>query len=187
MTTPDSLFEQLSTRQGKSLPPVDKWNPDNVGHSRMRIDADGRWYYQDSEIQRPEMVKLFSTVLRRDGDTYCLVTPAEKLEIEIEDAPFVAVDLETRGEGRAQEVVFATNVDDLIVADADHPITVEGEPDAPKPYLHVRAGLHALISRPLYYRMIEMAVERPEAASDGARVVGIWSRENFFELGRYTD
>jgi uncharacterized protein len=186
MSTPDSLFEQLS-QQTHKLPPVDKWNPDQVGHSNMRIDTDGRWYYQDSEIQRPEMVRLFSTVLRRDGDRHYLVTPGERLEIDVDDAPFVAVDMEAKGDGQAQEIVFKTNVGDLVVADASHAIFIEGNPQAPRPYLRVRGGLNARISRAVYYRLVDMASQRDTAAERdaGEKIVGVWSGNEFFELGRY--
>jgi uncharacterized protein len=177
--TPDSLFELLS-RETRKLPPVEKWNPEHTGDSRMRIASDGRWFYQGSEIQRPEMVKLFSTILRREGDQHFLVTPVEKLEIEVEDAPFIATDLETRGKGEAQEILFITNVQDLVMADADHPLRVETPDTAPKPYLHVRAGLEALISRPLYYRLVDLGVEQQR---DGRKVLGVWSAGEFFELG----
>ncbi len=179
--TPDSLFEMLS-RETRKLPPVDKWNPEHVGDSQMRIASDGSWTYQGSEIRRPEMVKLFSTILRREDDRYFLVTPVEKLEIDVEDAPFIATDLETRGGGETQEVLFITNVQDLVLADADHPLRVENPDTEPKPYLHVRNGLEALISRPLYYRLIELGVEQDR---DGRKVLGIWSAGEFFELGSY--
>jgi uncharacterized protein len=180
MTDPDSLFEQLSNDR-KKLPPVDKWNPSHVGHSNMRIDTDGRWYFHGSEIQRPEMVRLFSTILRRDGDRTWLVTPGERLEIDVDDAPFVAVDMEAKGSGEGQEIVFKTNVGDLVVADTEHPISVQGSADSPRPYVEVRRGLAARIARPVYYRLVALAEER----APGDKAVGVWSRNVFFELGRY--
>jgi uncharacterized protein len=182
-TTPDSLFQQLTDQQTRQLPPVEKWDPERVGHSDMRIDADGRWFYQGSEIQRPEMVRLFSTILRRDDDKFFLVTPAERLEIEVEDAPFVAVDMESRGEGRERTIVFRTNVDEVIAAGEEHPITVAGSAESPRPYLHIRRGLNARIGRSVYYRLIQIADHRD--AADGEQVVGLWSNGAYFELGRY--
>jgi uncharacterized protein len=185
MSTPENLFEQLVAQQHKRLPPVEKWNPDRVGHSQMRIAADGRWFYQGSEIQRLEMVKLFSTVLRRDGDRFFLVTPAERLEIDVDDAPFVAVDMEAKGAGSAQEIAFRTNVDDVIVADAEHPISVRSDEQGTRPYVHVRRGLDARISRPVYYRLAELIGHPPAGggvADEG--IAGVWSGGRFFELGR---
>jgi uncharacterized protein len=186
MSTPESLFEQLvAQQQHKRLPPVEKWHPDRVGHSQMRIAADGRWFYQGSEIHRVEMVKLFSTVLRRDGDVFFLVTPAERLEIDVDDAPFVAVDMEAKGEGPAQEIAFRTNVDDVIVADAEHPITVKSHSEGMRPYVHVRRGLDARISRPVYYRLAELIGHPPKGGGAADKsIAGVWSCRSFFELGR---
>ena len=176
MTEPESLFARLAAARDAKLPPVSRWHPDRTGDSGMRIGRDGRWYYLNSEIRRPEMVRLFSTILRRDGDTTHLVTPAEKLAIEIEDAPFVAVDVERRGEGKDQILVFLTNVGDLVVADAAHPIQLRGmTPDA-RPYVLVRDALDALISRPVFYRLAEMAVAGPAGS------LGVWSSGAFFPL-----
>ena len=120
------------------------------------------------------MVRVFSTILRRDADDYFLVTPVEKLSIEVEDAPFVAVDMEVRGADEAQEIVFATQTDDLVIADAEHPIRMAGGVEV-RPYVEVRAGLEALISRPVYYRLAELAVETPDG-------YGVWSCREFFFL-----
>ena len=176
----DSLFEQLDAAGGENpLPPVHLWHPDRKGDAGMRIDRDGRWYYQGSEIQRPRMVKVFSTVLRRDPDGFYLVTPAEKLRIEVEEVPFVAVAMEVRGEGRDQQIAFSTNVGDLVVVDAAHPVRVVGQDDKPRPFVEVRDGLEALISRPLYYRLVELS----ESFDDGA--TGVWSAGSFFPLGSF--
>ena len=122
------------------------------------------------------MVRLFSTILRRDGDTTHLVTPAEKLTIEIEDAPFVAVDVERLGEEKDQVLVFLTNVGDLVVADAAHPIQLRGSAPDARPYVLVRDALDALISRPVFYRLAEMVVPGP------AGRFGVWSSGAFFPL-----
>jgi hypothetical protein len=176
MADPDSLFARLTAAGDTTLPPVSRWHSGRVGSSGMRIGRDGRWYYMSSEIKRPEMVRLFSTILRRDEDGTYLVTPAEKLAIEVEDAPFIAVDMEARGTGDDQVLIFLTNVDDLVVADAAHPIRLRGkEPDA-RPYVLVRAALDALISRPVYYRLAEIAVPGPAGRA------GVWSGGAFFLL-----
>ena len=142
----------------------------------MRIDSDGRWYYQGSQIQRPEMVKLFSTILRRDGAQHFLVTPVEKLSIDVDDAPFVAVEMETIGSGPNARIAFRTNVDDFVEADANHPILVKGEGTRMRPYVVVRDRLESLIARSVYYRLAEMSV------SGSAGRAGVWSNGVFFEL-----
>ncbi len=142
----------------------------------MRIDSEGRWYYQGSEIRRLEMVKLFSTILRRDGDEHFLVTPAEKLSIEIDDAPFVAVEMETSGQGAAARIAFRTNVDDFVEADADHRILLRGKGVRTRPYVIVRDRLESLIARPVYYRLAELTVPGPTGRA------GVWSNGVFFEL-----
>ena len=142
----------------------------------MRIAPDGCWYYRDSEIRRPEMVRLFSTILRRDADGIYLVTPAEKLSIEVEDAPFVAVDMESRGSGSDRRLAFQTNVGDVVGADAEHPLMVRTTHAGMHPYIEVRAGLDALIARSVYYRLAELA-ER-----DARNRWGIWSSGEFFLL-----
>jgi hypothetical protein len=179
MADPETLFERIAAaRAGRALPPVERWHPAREGASDIAIDVDGRWYYRGSEIRRPEMVKLFSTVLRRDADAFVLVTPAERLTIEVADAPFIAVDLDRRGAGRSQELAFATNVDDIVIADAAHPLVMRGTEASPRPYVRVRGGLDARLSRPVYYRLIDFATE-----SDDGSALGVWSGGAFFELG----
>ncbi|WP_298395128.1 DUF1285 domain-containing protein [Sphingobium sp.] len=161
----------------KRLPPVEKWNPDHCGDSEMRIARDGTWYHQGSPIGRETMVRLFSTILRREPDgSHVLVTPVEKLDIEVEDAPFVAVELKSEGEGRARMLVFRLNSGDLVTADADHGLTLRETPDGPHPYLHVRGGMEALIARSVYYELMNLALE------EGAERVGLWSEGVFFPL-----
>ncbi|MEQ8484087.1 MAG: DUF1285 domain-containing protein [Pseudomonadales bacterium] len=174
----DSLFDTLTAEQSqKRLPPVDKWHPERVGHIDIRIARNGAWYHEGDPIRREALIKLFSTVLRRDDDGYCLVTPAEKLLIEVEDAPFMAVDMEVKGEGRNAQLLFTTNVGDHVVADADHPIQVEDQDGEPRPYVHVRLGLDALITRAVFYRLVELSVqERGELV--------VYSRGARFVLGR---
>jgi hypothetical protein len=176
MTNPDSLFAQLAADRERKRPPVSKWQPERTGSSAMRIDSDGRWYYHGSEIRRPEMVKLFSTILRRDGAQHFLVTPAEKLSIDVDDAPFVAVEMESEGSGANARIGFRTNVDDFVAADADHPIFLKGKGVRTRPYIVVRDGLESLIARPVYYRLAEMTVPGPSGRG------GVWSNGVFFEL-----
>jgi len=176
MTDPDSLFARLAGASGAKLPPVSHWHPERSGSSGMRIDRNGRWYYLNSEIQRPEMVRLFSTILRRDADGTHLVTPVEKLTIDVEDAPFIAVDMEARGDGSNQSLVFLTNVDDLVVANAAHPIRLRGAAPEARPYVLVRAALDALISRHVFYRLADIAVPGPAGRA------GVWSGGAFFPL-----
>ena len=176
MTEPDSLFAQLEAEKERKRPPVSRWHPERVGASAMRIASDGRWFYRDSEIRRPEMVRLFSTILRRDGTVHYLVTPVERLSIDVDDAPFLAVDVEAQGQGEAQRLAFRTNVDDLVEVDAEHPIRMKPRGADARPYVLVRDGLEALISRPVYYRLAELASPGPHGYA------GVWSNGSFFEL-----
>lgn len=177
MSDVDNLFDTLESLQAdKKLPPVSKWQPERVGRIDLRIARDGTWHHEGSPIRRDALVRLFSTVLRRDPDGYCLVTPAEKLLIEVEDAPFVAVNMEVKGAGTAAELLFTTNVDDHVVADAEHPLRVAHVDGEPRPYVQVRDGLEALINRPVFYRLVEQAGQE-----DGELVV--YSRGARFPLG----
>jgi hypothetical protein len=153
---------------GRGLPPVHLWNPAHVGDIDIVIRRNGEWLHEGAVIGRPALVRLFSTVLRKDPDGICLVTPVEKLRIVVEDAPFVAVAVERRGEA----LTFTTNVGDEVTAGAEHPIRVVTDPTTgePRPYLHVRAGLDALIARPVFYELVEMAEDvngRLTIASNG--------------------
>ena len=159
------------------LPPVERWHPAHCGDSEMRIARDGTWFHQGSPIGRPAMVRAFSRILRREPDGgYVLVTPAEKLDIAVEDAPFVAVEMKVEGAGEAQSLAFRLNTGDVITASADHPIRFEERGDGPHPYVHVRGGLEALVSRAIYYDLAELAL-----AAD-AEVPGVWSAGTFFPL-----
>ncbi len=166
-----------------TLPPVESWHPGHCGDSGMRIARDGTWFHDGSPIGRKTLVALFASILRKDGDDYVLVTPAEKLAITVEDAPFLAVLLDVEGAGRAQRLVFTTNVGDDTVAGPDNPIRVETDPDtgAPAPYVHVRKGLEARIARAVFYQLADLAVP-----GDGEHegYLGVWSGGAFFRLGR---
>jgi len=155
--------------------------PDLCGDFNMRIDRNGTWYYRGSPIGRAALVKLFSTVLRRDekGDHW-LTTPVENGRIEVEDAPFIAVELIADGAGPSQVIQFRTNVDDMVTLDAAHPLRVAVDPASgePRPYILVRKGLEARIARPVFYHL----VERAGPGEDGT--FGVWSAGQFFSLGR---
>ena len=157
--------------------------PRPCGDLDMRIGRDGTWFYHGSPIGRNRLVKLFAGVLRRDSEgVYWLETPAEKGRIEVDDAPFVAVELTVSGVGEGQGLGFRTNLDDAVTADADHPIhvTFDQETGEPSPYIHVRDGLDALIARPVYYELVALGEEE---TVEGERLFGVWSEGHFFALG----
>ena len=162
----------------KGLPPVHLWEPDYCGDIGLRIARDGQWYYDNSPIGRKKIVRLFSTILRHDEDgEHYLVTPVEKIRIEIEDAPFIATLLHVRCEGRDQVLRFETNVGDFTEAGPDHDLRFDIDPQSqePSPYIHVRARLDALICRPVFYELVELAVVEGEA-------FGVWSHGVFFPI-----
>jgi hypothetical protein len=169
----------LKAQRGKGPAPVDSWNPPYCGDIGMTIRSDGVWLYQGSPIGRMPLVKLFASVLRKDADgRHYLVTPAEKIDVGVADAPFLAVEMETIGSGREQRLTFRTNVDDIVEAGRSHPLRFETEPGSGglKPYLLVRGRLEALVTRALYYDLVELAVE------DSDRGFGLWSGEAFFPM-----
>ncbi|MBD8825948.1 DUF1285 domain-containing protein [Pseudomonas sp. CFBP 13602] len=174
----DDLLAHIPTAK-KGLPPVHLWNPDFCGHIDMRIARDGAWFYQGTPIGRPAMVKLFAGILRRDGDEYVLVTLVEKVGIVVDDAPFVAIDMQVSGEGEQQSLRFTSNVEDCVDADAQHPLRVDIDPctQEPSPYVLVRNNLEARIHRNVFYRLVELAVVR-----DGW--LGVWSGGVFFPIGQ---
>jgi uncharacterized protein len=173
-----SLAELARLAADKKLPPVDKWNPTHCGHSDMRIAADGTWFHGGTPIGRAALWKLFSTILRREPDgRFVLVTPVEKLDIDVEDAPFIAVELLSEGEGRARKLGFRLNSDDHVIAGPRHLLRVEVAPDGtPRPYLHVRGGLEALIARPVFYELADLAI------AEGHAPLGLWSDGAFFPI-----
>lgn len=172
-----SLADVAKALAEKRLPPVEKWNPTHCGDSEMRIARDGTWFHQGTPIGRPAMVALFSTILRREPDGgYVLVTPGEKLDIAVEHAPFIAVEVKSESAGRDRKLAFRLNTGDLVVADAEHALRFEEHDGEPRPYLHVRAGLEALVARPVFYELAEMAL------SDGGDPAGVWSEGQFFPM-----
>jgi hypothetical protein len=178
-----SLAEIARLAAEQRLPPVDSWNPAHCGHSDMRIAADGTWFHAGTPIGRPALVKLFSTVLRREDDgRFLLVTPVEKLDIDVEDAPFLAVEVTSAGEGQQRQLAFRLMTDDLVIAGPDHPLRVESAPDgAPRPYLHVRGtpgqGLEARLVRSVFYELADLALTEREQSGGP---LGLWSGGAFF-------
>jgi hypothetical protein len=148
----------------------------------MRIARDGTWFYRGSPINRMPLVKLFASVLRREGDgSYWLVTPAERGRVVVEDAPFIAVAVDKQGAGHDQHLIFRTNLDEIVTAGAEHPLRVETTPDGtPAPYILVRPGLEARLSRPVFYELVELG---EEAVVAGETQFGVRSAGAFFRLG----
>tara|TARA_B110000971_G_scaffold221381_1_gene268288 strand:- start:674 stop:1312 length:639 start_codon:yes stop_codon:yes gene_type:complete len=160
----------------KGLPPVHLWEPDYCGDIGMKITRDGQWYYANSPIGRKKLVRLFSTILRHDEDgEYYLVSPVEKIRVEVEDAPFIATMMTVIGKGQTQVLRFETNVGDFTEAGPEHPLRfyLDAETDEPSPYIHVRARLEALISRAVFYDLVELC-----EVVDGQ--FGVWSHGQFF-------
>jgi hypothetical protein len=172
-----SLAEIARLAEDQKLPPIERWNPTHCGDSEMRIARDGTWYHQGTPIARETMVRLFSTILRREADgSYVLVTPVEKLDITVEDAPFVAVEMKAEGSGRAQSLAFRLNTGDLVTAGPDHPLHIADGDDGPRPYLAVRAGMPALLARPVYYELAALALAGDDTPA------GVWSKGAFFAI-----
>ena len=183
MADPDVLFRELQALgTQRRLPPVERWRPERKGEIDIRIDRDGAWWHEGARIGRPALVRLFASILRKESDGYYLVTPVEKLRIRVDDAPLLAVDCEVAKAGSAQgagqggratqEILLRTLTDDLVRLDADHPIWMRDGRQGPRPYAHIRSGLNALITRPLYYRLVELGEEangRLWLASGGER------------------
>ncbi|MGZ2255799.1 DUF1285 domain-containing protein [Roseobacter sp. A03A-229] len=173
----ESLAASLTAAKTRGLPPVHLWNPPFCGDLDMRIARDGTWFYQGTPIGRPGLVKLFSSILKKEGEKYFLVTPVEKVGITVDDAPFVAVDFEATGEGADQVLTFVTQVDDKVVASADLPIRVvrDAETGEPSPYVRVRAELDALIDRKSFYRLVDIGAHHDDW-------FGVWSKGTFFPI-----
>ena len=183
-----AITEAARTATRKGPPPVHLWNPPFCGDLDMRIAADGTWFYLKTPIGRPALVKLFASVLKREGDKYFLVTPVEKCGIVVDDAPFLAVELEVEPDDRAgapeanaQVLHFRTNVDDWVACGPGHALRFEPEPETGglKPYLHVRRDLWAKVTRALFYDLVELGEERDV---DGERMFGVASAGEFFAM-----
>jgi len=182
--TVEHLLQAAQTGRGPA--PVHLWNPPFCGDIDMRIARDGTWYYQGTPIGRPSMVQLFSRIIRRDGERYFLVTPVEKVGIRVDDAPFVAVDMQVEGEGASQVLRFVTHVGDEVCASAEHPlrVVIDKKSGEPAPYIRVRANLEALIHRNLFYRMVELAEEQ---SINGKPWLVVYSSGQCFPIGPLHD
>jgi hypothetical protein len=169
-----------ASREGR-LPPIHLWDPPFCGDIDMEIRRDGTWFYTGTPIGRSALVRLFSSILRKEGEKFVLVTPVEKVGIRVEDAPFVAVDAEAEGAGEGQVLTFVTQVGDRVAAGPDHPIRVEHDPvtGAPAPYVLVRGALEARIDRKTFYRLVDLGAV---AARDGTEWFGLWSGGVFFPI-----
>ena len=169
-----------TTPSAKGLPPVHLWNPPFCGDLDMRIASDGTWFYMGTPIGRPALVRLFSTILKREDGKHFLVTPVEKVGIRVDDAPFLAVEMLMQGEGRDRTLRFRTNVDDWVDCDAAHGLRFKQAADGGlTPYLHVRADLWAKVTRAIYYDLVDIGEER---VVDGQEMFGIASGGEFFAM-----
>ena len=173
----ESLMASAKAAKTRGLPPLEKWNPPFCGDIDMQIKRDGTWYYEGTPIGRPGLVKLFASILWREDDEYFLVTPVEKVGITVEDAPFVAVDFENKGESDAQVLQFETNLGDIAIAGPEFPIRVvrDEETGEPSPYVLIRRNLEALIDRKSFYRLVDLGVHHEEW-------FGVWSGGKFFGI-----
>jgi uncharacterized protein len=166
----------------KDLPPVERWNPPDCGDIDMRIAADGRWYYQATPIARPALVKLFASVLMRDGERYCLVTPVEKCGIRVDDAPFLAIELDALDVGQQNQLLrVRTNLDDWVDCNADHPLRFDRQDETGglMPHVYVRRGLWAKATRALFLDLVDLGEEREV---DGRVLFGVASGGVFFAM-----
>lgn len=177
----EGLAASVTAAAKKGPPPVHLWNPPFCGDIDIRIARDGTWFYLGTPIGRAPLVKLFSSILRREGDGYFLVTPVEKVGIRVDDAPLLAVDFEASGEGIDQSLRFFTKTEDEVTASAENPIRVDRDATTgePAPYVHVRAGLWALIDRKSFYRLVDLGGHHDHK---GQSWFGLWSEGSFFPV-----
>lgn len=177
----DAIAEAAKREGGKGAPPVHLWNPPFCGDIDMRIATDGTWFYMKTPIGRPALVKLFASVLKREEGKYFLVTPVEKVGIAVDDAPFLAVEMQAEGKDGARVLNFRTNVDDLVTCGPEHALRFDPEPGTGglKPYLHVRRDLWAKVTRSLFYDLVALGEER---TVDGRRMFGVVSNTAFFAM-----
>ena len=172
--TLDELERMIGERR---LPPVESWDPPHCGHSGMRIARDGTWYHDGAPIRRAAMVRLFSTVLRREADgRHMLVTPVEKLDIDVESTAFRVIAMTSAGEGRSRRIAFALDSGDAVVLGPEHPLQLIATANGPSPRVAVRHGLEAELARPVYYELAELAL------AEGGDPPGVWSSGAFFPL-----
>ncbi len=182
---PYSLLAELEKVKDKGLPPIHLWHPENVNDIDMVIQKNGTWMYLGTPITRQRLVRLFSTVIRREGDEFFLVTPVEKCRITVEDAPFQAVLMENSGSGKKQKLTFTTDMAEQVVADESHPLRfdIDETSGEPSPYVMVRDGLEAKLVRSVYYQLAELVVD---GTVDGENWLGIWSGGIFFRIQKHS-
>ena len=176
--TPYSLLKELEDVRFKDRPPIHLWDPQKASNLDLTISDDGSWSYLGSRITRHRLARLFSTLLRLENDgKYYLITPKEKYRIEVSDAPFIAILMQEVGSGRDQSVFFTTNMGDQITVDDEHPLRLKIDLNSgePSPYVMVRDGLEAKLSRNVYYQLMELLVKEDKR-------IGVWSENVFFEL-----
>jgi hypothetical protein len=172
-----SIAELQRLIDERRLPPVDRWHPERCGHSGMRIARDGSWFHEGAPIRRPAMVRLFSTVLRREPDgSHVLVTPIERLVIDVDSTAFRAVEMQVEGEGEVRRIALKLDSGDAVIVGPDHPLIVVATDHGPSPRVLVRHGLEAELSRALYYELAELAL------AEGGDPPGVWSEGAFFPL-----
>lgn len=186
----EQLIKALKDQPEQKAAPVHLWNPDYCGELDMVIEPDGSWHYDGTPIGREKLVRLFATVLKSEGESYFLVTPAEKIGITVKDAPFNAVAMEQKGKGENQILSFTTNVGDTVIAGKEHPLRfAKGQnSDDIKPYIMIRAGLEARLSRPVYYELANLALEQEtteKADNSECASIGVWSNGVFFPFTTY--
>lgn len=185
-----SALDRLSAALGvlepaKGPPPVERWNPPYCGEIDLRIAGDGTWFYNGTPIGRPALVRLFGSILRRDPERHVLVTPVERVGITVEDAPFLAVEMAAEGEGEGRGLAFRTNLDDVVRVADEHPLRFEKNPDGGvKPYVLVRGGLWARLTRALTYDLIALGEER---RTGDAAMFGVFANHRFYEIAPAAD
>jgi len=177
----EDIVGMVKSASHKGPPPVHLWNPAYCGEIDMRIGVDGTWFYQGTPIGRPAMVKLFASILKREGEKYFLVTPVEKCGIAVDDAPFMAVELRVQNGGAGRQLCFRTNVDEWVACGPDHPLRFESEvaTGGLKPYVHVRRDLWAKVTRALFYDLVDLGEARAVA---GIPIFGVSSAGQFYAM-----
>lgn len=177
------LAATASEAAGQNLPPVHLWNPPFCGDIDIRIARNGTWFHEGTAIQREALVRLFSTILKKEGAEYFLVTPVEKVRIRVEDVPFLAVGMTVTGTADSPTLLFQTLTGDSVALDAQHPLRVETDPVSgePRPYIHVRGGMDARIHRPVFYDLVALG---RESVIDGEPHLVLDSAGQTFSLGR---
>ncbi len=180
---PYSLMSELDKvpDNGKQLPPVHLWHPDTEKDIDLVIEKDGTWQYGGTAIKRPRLIKLFASVLRRDGEDYFLVTPVEKCRIQVEDVPFQGILMEVQGDGPQQVLTITTDMGEKVTVDDEHPLRIEQSGEQWIPYVMVRSGLEARLNRNVYYQLADLLVEHPHSDT-GESWLSIWSGGKVFPM-----